>query len=246
MKTLSILNVPVHDVTYNETLDLFGDYIASGNYHQICTVNPEFVMAANQQPEFMHVLQNASLCLPDGQGLLWGAKLRGHVLRERVAGSTMMYKLAERAAQENWRVFLLGAADGVAGQTASILEARYPGFNVVGTWSGSPSEEDAPGIVQLIKQSRVQVLLVAYGAPKQDLWIYKYRNEMKVPVMMGVGGSFDFVTGIATRAPEWVQNLGLEWLHRLIKEPWRWRRMLALPKFALRVMLSKDSVRSDA
>ncbi len=243
MKTLSILSTPVHDVTYAETLDLFSDYVKDGGVHQICTVNPEFVMTAQRAPEFMHVLHNADLCLPDGQGLLWAAKLKGTQLRERVAGSTLMYKIAERAAEEGWRVFLLGAAEGVANKTAKILEEKHPDLKIVGTWSGSPSAEDSPGIVQLIIQSRVDVLLVAYGAPKQDLWIYKYGNELKVPVMMGVGGSFDFVAGVAKRAPEWAQNMGIEWLHRLVMEPWRWKRMLALPKFALRVIFGKDSVK---
>jgi N-acetylglucosaminyldiphosphoundecaprenol N-acetyl-beta-D-mannosaminyltransferase len=242
LATLSILSVPVHDVTYAETLDLLGEWIASGKPHQICTVNPEFVMKARENPAFGAVLRRADLCLPDGVGLLWAAKVKGHHLRERVAGSTLMYPLAERAAQAGWRVFYLGAAPGIAAKTAAILQARYPNLQVAGTYSGDDSPAESEKIIQMVRESRADVLLVAFGNPKQDFWIAHHAHQLAVPVMIGVGGSFDFVAGVAKRAPLGWQKLGLEWLHRLLNEPKRWRRMLALPRFAWAVALGRNSV----
>lgn len=236
---IKILGIPVHPVTYESTLDLFGEWIASGQPHQVCTANPEFVMQALRQPNFAAVLRSAALCLPDGVGLLWAGRRIGQTLPERVAGSSMLYRLAERASQHGWRIFLLGAAEGVAAQTAERLTTLYPGVQFVGTYAGSPAE--STHIVQLVRTAQPDILLVAFGAPKQDLWLAQYFFELQVPVMMGVGGSFDFVAGVTQRAPLWMQNLGLEWLHRLIRQPWRWRRMLDLPRFVMQVLLKQAS-----
>lgn len=231
-----ILGVPVHNVTYAGTLALIGQYIAEGHPRQICTVNPEFVMAAQADAGFMSILRGADLCVPDGVGLLWAARWLGQPLRERVAGSDLVPMLAGEAAGQGWRLFLLGAADGVAARTAEMLKARYPGLIVTGVWAGSPRPEDDEAAVGRIRQAGADILLVAYGAPAQDKWIERNRDRLGVPVAMGVGGAFDFITGTARRAPVWMQRLGLEWLHRLIAQPWRWRRMLALPRFAWAVV----------
>ena len=242
MRIRHILGIPVHDITYAETLDWFTEAISADAARQVCTVNPEFVIRAQNDEDFRCVLSEADLCLPDGQGLLWAARARRKPLRERVAGSTLTWRIAARAAEFGWRLYFLGAAQGVAVGAAEILAARYPGLNVVGTYSGSAQPEEAAHIIARVREARPDVLFVAYGAPQQDFWIARYRDELDVPVMMGVGGSLDFVTGTAVRAPEWLQRLGLEWLHRLLIEPWRWRRMLALPKFVWAVLTRRDAV----
>ncbi len=235
--TVNILSVPVHNITQAETLALIGEFIASRQLHQLCTANPEFVMAAQADPEFMTILRDSDLCLPDGVGLLWAAKVLGKPLRERVAGSDLVPAIAGEAAKRGWRVFFLGAAERVADQTASILKARHPNLIVAGTWAGSPDLKEEDAIIARVRAARPDVLLVAYGAPAQDKWLARNRDRLRAPVMMGVGGAFDFITGVAERAPRWMQGLGLEWLHRLIRQPWRWRRMLALPKFMWAVLL---------
>ena len=229
---LHILGVRVDDVTGDETLALVERFIAERAPHQICTVNPEFIMAAQRDEAFRNVINNAALCPPDGVGVLWAARRLGHPLRERVGGADMAERIAARAAQLGWRMYFLGAAPGVAEQAATVLQTRYPGLAVVGTFAGSstPSEEDA--IVERIRAARPDVLLVAFGAPMQDVWIARNQPRLQAPVAMGVGGAFDFIAGVTRRAPRWVQRLGFEWLHRLIHEPWRWRRQLALPRFA--------------
>lgn len=233
---LLILGVPVHPVTMAGTLALVEQYMAEPRLHQIATVNPEFVMAAQDDPDFRRVLHAADLCIPDGVGLLFAARRWGQSLPERVPGSELVGHLAELAAARGWSLFLLGAAAGVAEQAARLLAERYPGLVVAGTFAGSPAIEENDDIVRRINESGAALLFVAYGAPKQDKWIDRNRGALPaVRVAIGVGGSLDFITGRAIRAPRWVQRLGLEWLHRLIREPWRWRRMLALPRFAWRV-----------
>ena len=234
---IPILGIPVHAVTMAGTLALIEGYMAEPRLHQIATVNPEFVMAAQSDAEFRHVLSEADLCLPDGVGLLYAARRTGRRLPERVPGSELVYRLAERAAARGWPLFLLGAAPGVAEEAAEVLCGLYPGLLVAGTYAGSPDPAENEAIVRRVNDSGAALLLVAYGAPKQDKWIARNREGLPaVRLAIGVGGSLDFITGRAVRAPRWMQRLGLEWLHRLIREPWRWRRMMALPRFAWRVV----------
>lgn len=245
LRSLRILDVPVHDVTYAETLALIEEFVAAGRPHQICTANPEFVMAAQSDGEFREVLVRADLVLPDGIGLLWASKWLAarrstqRALRERVAGSTLVWQISEAAARRGWRVYFLGAAEGVAARAAQILRGRFPELNVVGTHIGSPRAEEEEDIIRRVRAAAPQILFVAYGAPQQDKWIARNAARLGVPVMMGIGGSLDFIAGVAVRAPAWVQRIGMEWFHRLLHEPRRWRRMLALPKFAVRVFLER-------
>ena len=237
---VTILGIPVDRVDEEEALARILGFIESGGPHQVVTVNPEFIVAAQRDEEFRQVLQGADLALPDGAGLLWAARYLGEPLKERVAGVDMVVRLAEVAAEKGYRLFLLGAGEGVAQATADILRREHPHLAIVGTYAGSPSLEEEVKILEMVREARPHILFVAYGAPQQDLWVRRNLNRLGVPVAMGVGGAFDFISGRAERAPRWMQRLGLEWLHRLIKEPWRWRRMLALPKFVWLVIKSKD------
>lgn len=234
-----ILGVRVDRVTALETLDRIASFIAEGGPHQIVTVNPEFVMAARRDPAFRAVIEAADLCLADGVGLLWAGRILGRPLPERVAGSDLVPQIAMLAAARGWRLFLLGARPGVAARAAEALQRANPGLRVVGTYAGSPGDEEAPAVIELIRAKRPDILFVAYGAPAQDLWIARHRAALQTPVMMGVGGAFDFLAGVTRRAPRWMRQAGLEWLHRLICQPWRWRRMLALPHFAARVAMER-------
>lgn len=239
MRSVRILGVRVDDVTMEETLALVGRMVQAGGVHQIVTVNPEFIMRASREPPFVGVLERADLAIPDGQGLLWAARLLGQPLRARVAGSDLLPLLAERSAEEGFSLYLLGAAEGVAQETARRLAERYPGVRIVGQHAGSPRPEDDDDSCERISAGRPDVLLVAYGAPAQDLWIARNEPRLRVPVAIGVGGSFDFIAGVQKRAPAWMRRHGLEWLYRLIRQPSRWRRMLALPLFAWRVLATR-------
>jgi len=241
-KSIVLLGVRVDDVTFEEALSVIEGFIREGTPHQVVTVNPEFVMAARRDEEFRRILNAAHLALPDGIGLIWASRLLGRPLRERVAGSDLVPMIAALAAKRGYRLFLLGAAPGVAEEAAQRLRQENPGLTIAGTHAGSPAVEEEEEIVALVQAARPHVLLVAYGAPAQDKWIARNLERLGVPVCMGVGGALDFIAGVAKRAPRWVQRLGLEWLHRLIHQPWRWRRQLALVRFAglvLRERLTK-------
>jgi N-acetylglucosaminyldiphosphoundecaprenol N-acetyl-beta-D-mannosaminyltransferase len=231
-----ILSIGVDRVTLQQAADQVVRFAAGPGTHHVVTVNPEFVMLALRHPGFRHVLDQADLATADGIGILLAARLFGHSLPERVGGIDLLVRIAQRAAQEGAALFLLGAAEGVADRAAAALQVRYPGLQVVGTHAGSPAEGAAPGIIRHIQAARPQILAVAFGAPQQDLWIARHRAELGVPVAMGVGGALDFLAGVVPRAPRWVQRTGFEWLFRLLRQPWRWRRMLALPRFALLVL----------
>ncbi len=231
-----ILGVRVDALTYADLLARIAAFIAEGTPHQIATVNPEFVMEARRNPEFAAVLEQTDLCLADGIGLLWAARRQGRKLPERVTGSDGVPLIARRASEQGWRLYLLGAGPGIAERTGGILQARYSGLRVVGAYAGTPADVDAAEIIARVREAHPDILFVAYGAPKQDVWIGKHRAALGVPVMMGVGGSFDFIAGVQKRAPLWVQRLNLEWLFRLLSQPWRWRRQLALPRFAWAVV----------
>ena len=230
-QTSTILGVRTDHVNYDQALSLIEGFIVSGAPHQVVTVNPEFIVAAQSDDDFRHILNTSSLSLPDGVGLLWAARFLGHPLQERVTGTDTVQRVAALAAQKGYSLFLLGAAPGVAVATAARLCETHPGLRIAGTHAGSPALEEEDEIVRLIQRAKPDILFVAYGAPAQDKWSARNLERLGVPVAMGVGGAFDFISGRAKRAPRWLQRVGLEWLHRLLHEPWRWRRMLALPKF---------------
>jgi N-acetylglucosaminyldiphosphoundecaprenol N-acetyl-beta-D-mannosaminyltransferase len=233
LRSVNILGVRVDDVTYVETLAILREAIRAREPHVVTTPNPEFVMLARHDPQFLAVLDRAALNIPDGIGLLLAARLAGERLREHVQGTDLVLKLAAESAKRGERWFLLGGRAGVAAQTAKILECDFPNLEIAGALPGSPLAEDDASVRAAIRAAgRVDVLLVAYGAPKQERWLDRNLASLDIPVGIGVGGVFDYISGAAPRAPGWVRRVHFEWAHRLITQPWRWRRQLALPRFA--------------
>jgi N-acetylglucosaminyldiphosphoundecaprenol N-acetyl-beta-D-mannosaminyltransferase len=245
VRSVRILGVRVDDVTMDQALDSIVGMVSQGGPHQVVTVNPEFIMRASREPAFAAVLERADLAIPDGQGLLWAARVLGKPLRARVAGSDLVPLLAECSGRHGFTLFLLGAAPGVAELAAERLTQRYSEARIVGTHAGSPRAEDDDASVELIQAAAPDVLLVAYGAPAQDLWIARNQPRLQIPVAIGIGGSLDFIAGVQRRAPAWMRERGLEWLYRLVQQPWRWRRMLALPVFAWRVLALRVKGRGE-
>jgi N-acetylglucosaminyldiphosphoundecaprenol N-acetyl-beta-D-mannosaminyltransferase len=230
-RLLIILGVPIDDLTMEEALARIDLFVrqgrATGRSHQIATVNADFVVKALQDPELRRLLQEADMATADGMPLVWGARLLGAPLPERVAGADMAPALAQRAAEKGYALYLLGAAPGVAARAAAALQARHPALRIVGVQSppySSVLEMDA-AILDDIRAARPDILLVAFGNPKQEKWIGMHGRNLGVPVLIGVGGALDFIAGETRRAPLWMQNVGLEWLHRLLQNPRRlWRR----------------------
>jgi N-acetylglucosaminyldiphosphoundecaprenol N-acetyl-beta-D-mannosaminyltransferase len=239
MRSIEILGVRVDDATYGLLLQRVDAFIDSGSPHQVVTVNPEMLVVAHDDPALRQALNDADLNVADGAGVMLAARLLGCALRQRVTGSDGIYRLAAHCAERGYRLYLLGGAPGVAGATAGRLITAYPGLLVAGTYAGSPLPIDEEGIVARVREAAPHVLLVAYGVPVEERWIARNREQLGVPVMIGVGGTFDFVAGVTRRAPVWMRRVGLEWLHRLWCEPWRWRRQLALLRFVRLVLLQR-------
>ena len=239
MDSVRILGARVDDATYGDLLEMVDASVDSGKPHHVITVNVEMLVAAHDDPAFGAVLASADLNVADSVGVMLAARLLGRPLRERVTGSDGIHRLAAHSARMGYRLYLLGAAPGVAELAAENLQAASPSLRVAGTYAGSPRVSDEYDIIQRIRAANPDLLLVAYGVPAEEKWIARNRSRLGVPVMVGVGGAFDFAAGVTKRAPGWMQRLGLEWLYRLVSEPWRWRRQLALPRFCLLVLGQK-------
>ncbi|MGB9752113.1 MAG: acetylglucosaminyldiphospho-UDP acetyl-beta-D-mannosaminyltransferase [Roseiflexus castenholzii] len=236
-KRVIILGVAIDDVLMDDALAAVAGFIAEGGPHQIVTVNPEFIMEARRNRAFRRVLAAADLATPDGVGLILAARWCGTPLRGRVTGIALTERIAAAAALHGWSLFLLGAAPGVAERAAAALQRANPGLRIAGCYAGSPHPADEATIRERILAATPDVLLVAYGHPAQDLWIARNQPIMRVPVAIGVGGTFDELAGVVPRAPALVQRLGLKWLYRLLVQPWRWRRiMTAVPIFLWTVL----------
>ncbi len=195
----------------------------------IFTPNPEFIVLAQEDKEFKDTLNLSDLNIPDGAGL----KLTGEI-KNQTTGVDLMEKLCELAAKKNWTVGLLGGKEGVAKKTAEVLTKRYPGLHVIPAKAGIQIDETGspigPGTTNAWTD-KVDILFVAFGQGKQEKWIYRNRSKVSSKVMMGVGGSFDYIGGFAVRAPKWIRALGLEWFFRLLMQPRRAKRQLKLLRF---------------
>jgi N-acetylglucosaminyldiphosphoundecaprenol N-acetyl-beta-D-mannosaminyltransferase len=230
-----VLGVRVDCLNMQATLDRIDQMVQAGGQHLVATVNPEFIMRARRDSDFARVLESADLCLPDGTGVVWAARRQGCSMSGPVTGVDLIPPLAALCATRGYRLFLLGAGPGVAAELATRLRAGHPVLEVAAhPGSSDPSSDDET--VSLIRAHRTQVLLVAFGAPKQELWIDRLKDRLGVAVGIGVGGAYDYLAGRVPRAPMWMRRAGLEWLHRLIRQPWRVRRMTVLPVYAIKVL----------
>jgi N-acetylglucosaminyldiphosphoundecaprenol N-acetyl-beta-D-mannosaminyltransferase len=233
-KLLVILGIPIDDLNMEEALERIEEFVTlgrtTGKTHQIATVNADFVVNALKDPELRYLLQEADMATADGMPLVWGARALGVPLEGRVTGADLVPALAERAARRGFSLFLLGAEPGVAACAADVLKQRHPNLIIAGVASPPYSSvlEMDRAVIDQIRRVQPDILLVAFGNPKQEKWIGMYGREVGVPVMIGVGGTLDFIAGKTRRAPHWLQRLGLEWLYRLLQNPRRlWRRYVA-------------------
>ena len=234
--TVKLFGIPVSKWGMQDTVKYLTAAAESDKPHQVITANPIMVMAALESPAYMEIMKHAELIVPDGTGVVWAAAKAGNPVAERVAGYDLLHELMKVGEQRAWRFYLLGSSPEVIQATAERLGQMYPGATLVGWRDGYFGPDQDLEVVKTIKDLQPHVLFVARGADTQEPWISKYKDKLGVPIMMGVGGSFDVIAGKAKRAPVIMQNLKLEWFYRLAKEPWRYKRMLALPKFVIEVM----------
>ncbi|MDR7526668.1 MAG: WecB/TagA/CpsF family glycosyltransferase [Armatimonadota bacterium] len=225
-----LLGLPVHPVTLEEAVERLLRAVAarSAPVH-VVSLNGALVMQALRDPDLAAVIRAAGLVIPDGIGTVLAGRILDVPVRRRVAGVDVAEALCREAARHGYRVYLLGAAPGVAEAAASRLRERYPGFVVAGTDHGYFGPEDESAVLARIRAARPDILLVALGAPRQERWLHRHAATLGVPVVMGVGGTLDVLAGRVRRAPRWMQALGLEWLYRMVRQPWRWSVVRTIP-----------------
>lgn len=253
MPPVSILGVEFYPVTFGGACSAI-DWMLSvvdGCTRLVVTANPIMIVRASRDPEFMAILRGADLLVPDGVGILWAAKKMGASLPERVTGVDLAYRLLGK---QGLRVFLLGGRPGVAERATARVQAQNPGAAVCGFYHGYFGTAEEDKVVEMVRRSNADLLLVGMGSPRQEKFIWRNRRNLGARVAMGVGGVLDVLAGDVRRAPSRVQELGLEWLYRLVRQPRRLLADLALVEFALRVEIealrrkkrSREGMRQDA
>ncbi len=238
--TIEILGVRVDRVTFGEALDIAEGFMKEEGLSTIFTPNSEIVMCAQEDSEMMQILNNADMCTADGVGIVYGSRILKDPVPERVAGFDLVCALLERVSKTGDGVFLFGAKPGIAEKAKEKMEEKYPGLSIVGCRDGYFKPEDEGEIVRQINESGAKLLLVCLGAPKQEKWITAHKDELNVNLCMGVGGTLDVFAGVAKRAPQILIKLNLEWAYRVLKNPTRIKRFVALPQFALKVLKEKN------
>jgi len=234
METVNILGVHVNKYTMNEAVQKASEMLETDGVSMIFTPNSEIILYASNNPEFTDVLNSADMVIPDGIGVVYGAKILKNPIKERVAGYDLVCNLFPVMAEKKQSVYLLGAKPGVAEKAAENLLAKHPGLIIAGTHDGYFKDDEE--IIADINKANPDFLMVCLGFPKQENWIYNNRKKLNTKLAIGAGGCLDVFAGTVQRAPEFYCKHGIEWLYRLIKQPSRFVRMLALPKFALKVL----------
>jgi len=224
---VNILDLPFDLLSLEQVVDYVEVLIKSRKPHRLVVVNAAKIVKARKDHALKHVIQTADLVGPDGIPLVWLSKLLGRSLPGRVNGTDLMEKLFDLSAKKGYRIFFFGATETVIRKTVETVIQNYPGVQIAGFRNGYFTEADEPEIVAQIRESNADILLVGFGTPQKEFWIAKYKDQLQVPFIHGVGGSFDVVAGLTKRAPVWMQKSGLEWFFRVIQEPRRmWRRYL--------------------
>ena len=222
-----IMNTFVNAVSMDESIDYVERIIKERIPTQHVVINALKINLMEADPKLAEIVNACPLINADGASVVWAAKRLGIPLKERVTGCDMFQNLVRVAADKGYKIFLFGAKEEVVTKVKSIYEKQYPGIQIVGYRNGYFTEKDEPEIVKQMHDSGADMMFVAFSSPKKEYWVNKYLNEIGIPFVMGVGGSFDIVAGVTERAPKWFQEHGLEWFYRFIQEPKRmWKRYI--------------------
>lgn len=236
---VKILGVNVDSVTMAQSVERVEELIVAKKNSIVATANAEMLLRATNDDELKNILNAAELVVPDGAGTVWAARHLGYEMPERVAGFDLVQELMKIAPSKGYKFFLFGSAPTIADKAKLKAQELYPNIEIVGTRNGYFTAADEPEIIAQIKSAKPDILLAALGVPKQEKWLAAHKDELNVPVSIGVGGTFDVMAGVVKRAPKWMQRAKLEWLFRAMLQPSRAGRLIALPKFVFKVVNSK-------
>ena len=227
MNKITLFGCPIDNLSFDDTLRKIEDSIQKRKPIRHCAINAAKIVKIQSDRRLREVLVSSDMISPDGQSIVWASRFLKKPLTERVTGVDLMQKLLELSAKKGYKVFLFGAREEVIYELKEKLKRELPGLNLVGWRNGYFSKDEEEGIVKEINQKKPDILFVGMSSPKKEYWMNKYQSALKVPLCMGVGGSFDVLVGKIKRAPQWMQKLGLEWFHRFLQEPTRmWKRYL--------------------
>lgn len=240
--TVPIYGIPFSKLNMDETVQYLTKAIEDRRITHVVTANPIMIMSAVEDAKYGAMLKRADLIVPDGAGVVWAARYVGQPVAERVTGFDLMHRLLEEGEKRRWKAYLLGTSQEIIDAAAEKLQLQFPQVRIVGSRNGFFGPEQDAEVIEAIRQTSPDLLFVARGADTQEPWIVKYKQKLGVPLIMGVGGSFDVVSGKLKRAPMVFQKLRLEWFYRLLQEPKRYKRMLVLPKFVVKVVRDKEKV----
>lgn len=251
MDKVRIFGVEVDNLSFQEAVEAVNNFLESNRLNTICTPNTEMVMAAQNSPKLKELINNNDLIIPDGIGLIYGSKIRKKPLKERVTGFDLSIKLLEIANEKGYSLFLLGGKEGVAKKAAENIISQYPNIKITGyhhgyfkgSHNGYHNHEEELKIIRMINETKTDIIFVGLGFPRQEEWIANNKHRLYGKVIIGNGGTMDILAGVSKRAPEIFQRLGLEWFYRLIREPARIKRQMAIPRFVLAVLLDKDAIK---
>jgi len=238
MNSVRILGCRVDPLSRSQTVDRIASLTQTGQFHQIITANTLMLLEAGSDPLLREIINSSSVSVPESSGMMWAGRHHGQPFPEKVPGIDLFQALCSWAAEHQKSIYLLGAKPGVADAAADALKRQFPNLIVAGTHHGYFRDNEAP-VLTSIRKAAPAFLFVAMTVPGQEKWIHAHAAQLGPVVAMGVGGSFDVLSGNLQRAPEWMQNAGIEWLYRLIQEPWRWRRIAQLPVFVWKVLQSR-------
>lgn len=239
MDFCKILGVPFANITPEQAVDTVVDFLNSNQKNMVFTPNPEMVMEACKNAEFMNILNKSSMNVPDGIGVVYASKLTKTPIKQRVAGYDMMLGVFDKIKSTDKTVYFFGGAPNIAERAKVAIEQKFDGIKIVGCADGYFDDKKEAEIIAEINRLKPDLLLVGIGFPKQEKWIYNHINDLNIKVGVGVGGSFDGWCGNVPRAPEFFVNHGLEWFYRLMKQPSRIGRMMQLPLFMIKVLAYK-------
>lgn len=245
MNKVDILGVKVDKFNIPEAVDEIFKMLSENRPHAVYTPNSEIIMTAYKDEEFRTVLNSADMLTADGIGVVYASKILHNPIEERAAGYDIACGVIERIAETGHGLYLFGGKPGIAEEAQRRLDEKYPFIRIVGTHNGYFTDAEIPEIIEDINNSGANIVFVCLGAPAQEKWINANMHKLNARVLMGVGGTIDVIAGNAERAPEKWCNMGLEWLYRLLKQPKRFFRMMALPKFALTVLFKGERYKGN-
>ena len=246
-EVVEILGIKIDNINLEEAGNITKNLIENSNKscELIVAPNVEFIMTAQKDKEFFEILQTAKLATPDSIGVEIAGKMQKKPFKQRIPGQSYFRKVLEVAEREEWTVYLLGGKGDTVEKTAENVKKIYPNLKIVGQHEGFFEKDSEEEVIKQINELKPNVLFVAMGAPRQEKWIYNHKNELKVDVAAGQGGTFDYEAENIKRAPKWMQKIGIEWLWRLILQPSRIKRMAVLPIYLIKIIFSKDMTKGN-